>query len=264
MPFLFSKTEIRQVEELKISEITPSEYQPRRMFSENALYELAASIKEHGVLQPVLAVREGGRFSLIAGERRLRAARLAGLDKIPAIVLEKDSRECAEISLIENIQREQLSFFEEAAAYRRLISEFGFTQSELAARLGKKQSTVANKLRLLRLPRTAQVIITASGLTERHARELLRLSDSGRLFAALDYIVQKRLNVAQTEQYINSILEKAPRRPQRACKVADMKIFVNTINKAVSLIRKSGIKPQTELVERDGFVEYTIKIPKTS
>ena len=264
MPFLFSKTENRQVTELETDSIVPSEYQPRKMFSDAALSELAVSIKEHGVLQPVLAVKNADGYSLIAGERRLRAAKLAGLKKIPAIVLDRDSRECAEISLIENIQREQLSFFEEASGYARLIEEFGFTQSEIASRLGKKQSTISNKLRLLKLPPTAQVIIIANNLTERHARELLKIRDRQQLFYALDRIVIKKLNVSQTEQFIESLLNGKPQRPQRICKVGDMRIFVNTINKAVDLIKKSGIKPQTELVDREGFVEYIIKIPKTS
>lgn len=150
MPFLFSKTENKQVTELDIDLIVPSKYQPRKVFSDAALSELSASIKEHGVLQPVLAVKNDDGYSLVAGERRLRASRLAGIKKIPAIILERDSRECAEISLIENIQREQLSFFEEAAGYERLINEFGFTQSQIAQRLGKKQSTVSNKLRLIK------------------------------------------------------------------------------------------------------------------
>ena len=264
MPFLFSKTENKQVTELDIDLILPSKYQPRKVFSDAALSELSASIKEHGVLQPVLAVKSDDGYSLVAGERRLRASKLAGIKKIPAIILERDSRECAEISLIENIQREQLSFFEEAAGYERLINEFGFTQSQIAQRLGKKQSTVSNKLRLLKLPPTAQVMIMANNLTERHARELLRLRDKQQLFCALDHIIVKKLNVSQTEQYIEELQKGAPQRPQRVCKVGDMRIFVNTINKAANLIKKSGIKPQTELLDREGFVEYIIKIPKTS
>lgn len=264
MPFLFSKTEDKQITEVDIELIAPSEYQPRRIFSDSALLELSESIREHGVLQPVLAVRGEKAYTLVAGERRLRAAKLAGLKSIPALILEKDSRECAEISLIENIQREQLTFFEEAAGYKRLIDEFGFTQADIAVRLGKKQSTVSNKLRLLKLPQTAQVIIAANKLTERHARELLRLHDRRQLFYALDRIVAKKLNVAQTESYIDGLLKSGAEAPQRVCKVGDMKIFVNTINKAVNLIKKSGIKPQTELLDREGFVEYIIKIPKTS
>ena len=202
---------------------------------------------------------------MVAGERRLRAAKLAGLETIPVILLDKNSVECAEISLIENIQWEQLSFFEEAEAYRRLADEFGLSQCDIAKRVSKKQSTVSNKLRLLRLPKTAQVIITANGLTERHARELIRLlPDRHLVFSALDHIVLKKLNVSETERYISSILTPPPSPPQRSCKIKDVRIFLNTINKAVDLIKQSGIKPVTKLNETDGFVEYIIKIPKTS
>ncbi len=263
MPFLFSKTDNKQILLLDIDSICPNEYQPRKMFSERALCELAESIKEHGVLSPILVVKRQDGYMLIAGERRLRAAKLAGLKQIPAIEIEKDKKDCAFVALIENIQREQLSFFEEAAAYRQLFDEFNMSQSDIAKHLSKTQSTVSNKLRLLKLPKTAQVIITANNLTERHARELLRIHDRALLFTALDYIVQKKLNVAQTEQYITSLLEPKTA-PQRSGKVRDVRLCINTLNKAVSLIRQSGIKPVTELCEKDGFVEYIIKIPKTS
>lgn len=264
MPFLFTKNE-KQVAELEIEKLSPSRYQPRKLFSDKALEELSASIKEHGVLSPVLVIKAGDdRYELVAGERRLRAARLAGLKTIPSIIINKTEKECAEISLIENIQREQLSFFEEAEGYRRLIEEFGFSQADIATALSKKQSTISNKLRLLRLPLAAQVIITANGLTERHARELLRIGNTTTLYDTLDYVIIKKLNVPQTVEYINSLLAPKPQTAERKCKVAEMKIFINTINKAVGLIKKAGIKPHTQLKESEGFVEYIIKIPKTS
>ena len=264
MPFLFAKTDDKQITEIETKLIQPSEHQPRKLFSERAMAELTQSVREHGVLQPLLVIKSEDGYSVIAGERRLRAAKLAGLERVPVMVLDKDSRECAEIALIENIQREQLSFFEEAEGYRRLCDEFSLTQAEIAQKLSKKQSTISNKMRLLRLPKTAQVIITANGLTERHARELLRISDKHLLFEALDRIVTKKLNVTQTEEYITALLTPQKTPPQRSCKVKDMRIFVNTINKAVNLIKQSGIKPVTKLYETDGFVEYIIKIPKTS
>lgn len=264
MPFLFTKNENTGLSELDISLIEPSPHQPRRVFSEKALGELCESIREHGVLQPLLVIKNGERYTLIAGERRLRASKLAGLEKVPVIILDKDSRECAEIALIENIQREQLSFFEEAEGYRRLIDEFSLSQADIAKKLSKKQSTVSNKLRLLRLPKTAQIMITANGLTERHAREFLRITDKSLLYSALDTVILKKLNVAQTEQYVSKLLTPKVSPPQRSCKVGDVRIFVNTINKAIDLIKQSGIKPLTELSESDGFVEYIIKIPKTS
>lgn len=264
MPFLFTKADNNQILEIETESIEPSASQPRKVFSERSLAELAESIKEHGVLQPLLVTKNGDGYTVIAGERRLRAAKMAGVRTVPAILLTKDSKECAEISLIENIQREQLSFFEEAEGYRRLCDEFNMSQAEIAKRLAKKQSTVSNKLRLLRLPKTAQAIISANGLTERHARELLRITDKHLMFAALDHIITKKLNVRETELYITSVLQPKPTPPQRSFKVKDVRIFVNTITKAVNLIKQSGIKPVTELNETDGFVEYIIKIPKTS
>lgn len=262
MPLIFARTDKRQIVDLEITQIRPSENQPRRTFSERGLSELAASVSEHGVLQPVLVTKEQDGYSLVAGERRWRAAKLAGLSSVPAIIIERDSRECAQIALIENIQREQLSFFEEAAGYERLMREFGMTQTEIAQKVGKKQSTVANKLRLLKLPPTAQVMIVANGLTERHARELLRIHDRQQLFYALDRIITKKLNVSQSEQFIDS-LQNGEKQPRRMCRIADLRIYVNTITKAVNMIKKAGIKPVTELTEHDGFVEYIIRIPKT-
>lgn len=266
MPFLFTKSENKESADtfVDVELIHTSPDQPRKTFSDRATQELSESIKVHGVLQPLLCVKSEDGYSLVAGERRLRAAKLAGLKSVPVTVLDKSARECAEIALIENVQRENLTFFEEAEGYARLIDEFSFTQSEIAKRISKKQSTVSNKLRLLKLPQTARVIICANGLTERHARQLLRIKDRDTLYSVLDYVVQKKLNVSQTEKYITEKLTPPPTLPQRSGKVRDVRIFVNTINKAVDLIKKAGIKPECELTERDGFVEYIIKIPKTS
>lgn len=260
MPFLFTRQQTG-IDMICIAQIKPSKFQPRHHFSQKSLDELASSIKTHGVLSPLLVCRDGDGYELIAGERRLRAAQLAGLDAVPCIVTDKSERDRAEIALIENIQREQLSFFEEAEGFARLIDEFGLSQGDIAERLCKKQSTISNKLRLLKLPATARAVIIAAGLTERHARELLRIHDKDKLFYALDKIVESRLNVPQTEKFITELLQPPPQKPQRSCKVADVRIFINTINKAVDLIKQSGIKPTTKLQQCDGFVEYIIKIP---
>lgn len=262
MPFLFTRQQTG-IDMISPAQIKTSKFQPRRHFSEKAINELAESIKQHGILSPLLVCRVDDGYELIAGERRLRAAVAAGLTEVPCIVSERSDKERAELALIENIQREQLSFFEEAEGYLRLIDEFGLSQSDIAKRISKKQSTVSNKLRLLKLPVTARAIITAAGLTERHARELLRIRDKDKLFFALDKIVENNLNVPQTERFINDLLEPPPQKPQRSCKIGDVRIFINTINKAVDLIKQSGIKPTTKLQERDGFVEYIIKIPKS-
>ncbi len=250
---------------IETEKIVPTKYQPRKEFGDKALLELSQSIRTHGVLQPLIVRQQGEGYLLIAGERRLRAAMLAGLDRVPCIITERDEKSCAEISLIENIQRQNLSFFEEAAALRRLIDEFSLTQAQVAERLGKTQSSIANKLRILKLPAAAQMIISTNNLSERHARELLRLENNNQIFIALDKIIKRRLNVAQTEALIDKMVasKKSDKHMVKAG-VRDVRIFVNTINRAVGMIKKAGIKPITTLGERDGFVEYTIKIPKTS
>ena len=264
MPFKFTKNE-KQIAFIETDKLSKSPNQPRKHFSDNSISELAQSIKIHGILQPLLATKgQNGNYTLVAGERRLRAAKECGLKTVPVIILDKTDSECAAISLIENIQREQLSFFEEADSYKRLICEFGMTQAQISEILSKKQSTISNKLRILKLPITAQSIIVANGLTERHARELLRIKDNQTLYQVLDKIVEKKLNVNQTADYITSILTPKPQKAQISCKIGEMKIYLNTINKAVLLIKKSGIKPETHLQESERFVEYIIKIPKTS
>ena len=241
---------------IETEKIVPTKYQPRKEFGDKALLELSQSIRTHGVLQPLIVRQQGEGYLLIAGERRLRAAMLAGLDRVPSIITERDEKSCAEISLIENIQRQNLSFFEEAAALRRLIDEFSLTQAQVAERLGKTQSSIANKLRILKLPAAAQMIISTNNLSERHARELLRLENNNQIFIALDKIIKRRLNVAQTEALIDKMVasKKSDKHMVKAG-VRDVRIFVNTINRAVGMIKKAGIKPITTLGERDGFVE---------
>jgi ParB family chromosome partitioning protein len=264
MPLLISKNE-KQIEMIKTDKLSSSTFQPRKLFSDKSIKELAESIKQHGILQPLLATKgENGNYILVAGERRLRAAKLCNLKTVPVILLSKNEKDYAAIALIENIQREQLSFFEEAQSYQRLITDYGMTQSEIATALGKKQSTISNKMRILRLPPTAQALIVANSLTERHARELLRISNNQLLYQILDKIIAKNLNVEQTSELISSFLTEKPKKPQVSVKIGEIKLCLNTINKALRLIKKSGIKPQTHLQESEGFVEYIIKIPKTS
>lgn len=263
MPFLFTKQQTGIVM-LETNKIKPSKYQPRKTFAKEALGELAQSIKQNGIIQPLIVLQDADGYMLIAGERRLRAAILAGLDKVPCIINSYSDEKCAELAIIENIQREKLSFFEEAEGYARLIDEFSLSQQEISKRVGKKQSTISNKLRLLKLPPTARAIIVATGLSERHARELLRIPKKETLFFALDKIVEKKMNITQTEQFITSLVAPPIQKPQRFCKIGDIRIFINTLNKAVDMIKQSGIKPTTQLCEKDGFVEYIIKIPKSS
>ena len=250
--------------DIPISKISRNPHQPRVHFAESEIKSLAESIGQYGLLNPLTVREKGEGYELISGERRLRALTLLGVKSAPCHVISADDMKSARIALAENIVRQNLDFFEEATALKKLTDEFGMTQQEIAESIGRTQSAVANKLRLLKLPPTARAIIVAAGLSERHARELLRISKKETLFFALDKIVEKKLNITQTEQFITSLLTPPAEKPQRFCKIGDIRIFINTLNKAVDMIKQSGIKPTTQLCEREGFVEYIIKIPKSS
>lgn len=251
---------------ISVEDIIPAAHQPRTFFKEDSLLELAESIKAHGILQPLLILRAGERYRLIAGERRLRAAKLAGLDKVPCILTEKDPEEAAKLSLIENLQREDLSFFEEAAAYRRLMEDFSMNQAQIAREMNKDPSTIANKLRLLKLPISAQLLIRQNGLTERHARALLKVKDQNLLMELLEKIIESAFNVQQTEELIRKALEPCQKRkkPKRVCSLKDVRLCINTLDHTVATLRSAGIKPQTQIHDEERFVEYIIRIPKTS
>ena len=194
-------------QELLIKNIAANPYQPRCNFDEEKLQELAASIKEFGVVQPVVVRKKGRSYELVAGERRLRAAGLAGLTKVPAIVKDYDDAKMMEIALIENLQSEDLHFLEEAEGYEQLMEQFHLTQEAMAARVGKKQSTIDNKLRLLRLSPAVRKVLVDAGLSERHARALLKLDDDAKRLEVLEVVVAKNYSVRQTEEYINKLLE---------------------------------------------------------
>lgn len=262
---------LSEIRHLPIHNITPNPYQPRRNFDEDALAELAESIRKYGVLQPI-TVRKllNGTYELIAGERRLRACSLAGIRKIPAIVVELNDNDSAVVALVENIQRENLSFMEEAEAYRNLLYHHGLTQEELAASLGKTQSSVANKIRLLKLTRVIREIIKENNLTERHARALLRLDDEKLQIKALEKITDKGLNVRQTDELIEEMLARNAPEPvpfiiptaSRHSGTKDMRLFTNTLRHAIELIRRQGIEATSIETEYDDYIEYTITVPK--
>ncbi len=238
--------------------------QPRMHFDFEELNSLAESIKHNGLLQP-LTVRPGqnGDFELIAGERRLIAARMVGLAKIPCIVMDVNDEKSAVFSLIENIQRQNIGFFEEAAAIERLIKVFGLSREEISKRLGKAQSTIANKLRLLSLSDVSRETIVKSGLTERHARALLRLDDEKQQIRALSIMADKHLTVAESERMINQILGRKKLSKKLPMKnVKDVRIFVNTLNHAVATIRKAGIDADSVKSETEEYIEYVVRIPK--
>ncbi|MDY6029333.1 MAG: ParB/RepB/Spo0J family partition protein [Acidaminococcaceae bacterium] len=231
-----------KVVKLPIESIVPNPYQPRKVFDDNALEELSESIGQYGVLQPLLvAPEEEGKYMLIAGERRLRASKIAALQEVPVIISEYTSQQIAEIALIENLQREDLHFLEEAEGYEKLMNEFHLTQEAMAGRVGKKQSTIANKLRLLKLSEGVRQELTKKGLTERHARALLKL-DEGQREAALKYIVDKGLNVRQCDEYISKLNEsKQENKRKRLLVVSDVRIYLNSIKKIVDAIKDAGI-----------------------
>lgn len=262
---LFPGCSTKRVIELEIDDISPNPSQPRKNFDIEHIEELAGSISQYGLIQPITVRRDGnGGYQLVAGERRLRASKRAGLKKIPAIVMDIDDRTSAMLALIENLQRKNLNFFEEAYAIERLIKTYKLTQEELAKKLSKSQPSIANKLRLLRLCDKEQKIILENNLTERHARALLRLNDEKLRNKTLNHIIDKKLNVQDSERYIENLLEKqnAPVKGKKLLYCRDIRLFTNTINHALSIMRKSGIKAVSQKEETDAYIEYTIKIPK--
>ncbi|OJU16651.1 MAG: nucleoid occlusion protein [Clostridiales bacterium 43-6] len=239
--------------------------QPRTLFDENELQGLSESIKKNGIIQPI-AIRKNkaGSYELISGERRLRAAKMANLQKVPCVLLDVDERKSAVLSLLENLQRQDLTYFEEAEAIYNLICEWGITQQEAAERLGKAQSTLANKLRLLKLSKEQRERITKVQLTERHARALLVLPDHETRDQVLNEIILKGLNVAETESYIAKLMTKTetPKGKRKQIFVRDVRLFLNTINRAIDMMKQSGLDAQSIKKETETHIEYTLKIPK--
>ncbi len=256
-----------KISDIPIIKIRPNKAQPRKVFNEEDLNALSQSITENGILQP-LTVRKvsATEYELIAGERRLRASVLAGLRKVPCIVIKCSEKESAVYALLENLQRSDLGMFEEARGISRLIRRYGLTQQEAAVKLGKTQSTIANKLRLLRLTYEEQEWIENAGLSERHARALLKLGDEGARREALSKIISENLNVQQSENLINLMLNSSPKNDKKQgfskAVIKDVRIFVNTINKAIDTMRLAGIDAQSDKTDTDNFIEYTIRIPK--
>lgn len=270
MVTLFKPTAKQTVMQVPVHSVRPNPHQPRKLFDAHSLDELSSSIRQYGVLQPISVRRlPGGQYELIAGERRLRAAMKAGLSRIPAIAVDMCDDDSAVVALIENVQRQDLSFLEEAEAYSTLLTKHGFTQEELAVKIGKNQSTVANKLRLLKLSPAVMRVISDEQLTERHARALLRLPDEETQLDVLKTIVSQKLNVKETDTLIERMLQDAAQtalaeRPKRVRVLKDVRIFLNTIRHAVSVMRDSGINAMSSQKEYDTYYEYTIKIPKNA
>ncbi len=248
---------------IEIDQIHLNPAQPRMTFSQDQLRVLADSIRENGLLQPI-TVRKNfrGLYELISGERRMRAYSLLGYREIPCIVIEKSDRESAVLALIENIHREDLDMFEQALALKKLISEWNVTQEEAALKLGMAQSTLANKIRLLKLSYEEQQIILENNLTERHARALLRLDDEISRLKVIKEIIAKNLTVAQTDKYITN-LGKSKKNQKRVHIIKDLRLFNSTINKAVKIMKEAGIRTVVNQKEYTDCVEYIIRIDTT-
>ena len=260
----------RKIVSLPVGDIKPNPHQPRRQFSPEDLAELSESIRLYGILQP-LTVRKTGptTFELVAGERRLRAAVLAGMDSVPCILLNVDARRSGLLALVENLQRKDLDFIEEAEGLRSLIRTYGLSQEEAARCISKSQSAVANKLRLLRLPEPVLTRLREEGLTERHARALLRLEDPEAQAAALEHIIRSGLTVAKAEEYIEELLRASaapePRKKKRKAPMVvlkDVRIFLNTVTRGLSMMNRSGVKAVCERTDTEGELVLTIRIPR--
>ena len=238
--------------------IRPNPNQPRTVFTEESLDELADSIRRHGILQPLSVRRTGGGYELIAGERRLRAGVLAGLSEIPCIVMQMDDRESGLVALVENLQRQDLDYIEQARGIRTLIERFSMSQEQAARLLGLSQSAVANKLRLLRHSGEVLEALRRSGLSERHARALLPLSDEGKKLETVEIVAARNMSVVQTEQYVDSLLRtRSPKVPS-----TNVDTFLKHISRSLDRIQASGIPAVSERLETDSRIVLTITIPK--
>ena len=255
----------RKVLWLPAAEIRPNPMQPRRTFEETGLRELAESIRRHGILHPLTVRRTAAGWELVAGERRLRAAVLAGLETVPCLEAEVDGRASALLALVENLQRRDLHYLEEAEAIAAFLHQTGMTQEAVAAQLGMSPSALANKLRLLRLSPACRALLVEHGLTERHARCLLRLEDEQERLAAARYMAQKELNVAQAEQYIErrlAALQSVPPAGRRTFILKDVRLFLNSLDRGLRLIREAGVDAQSGREETEDAIVLTIRIPK--
>ncbi|TBL77463.1 nucleoid occlusion protein [Paenibacillus thalictri] len=261
--FAEKNTASDEVKNVPVNEIVPSPYQPRTIFDDDRIDELCQTIKTHGVIQPIVVRIRNSQYELIAGERRLRAVRKLGLETIPAIIREFNDSQAASIALIENLQREGLTAIEEAAAYQQLIDLHSLTQESLAQRLGKSQSTIANKIRLLNLCEPVKQALMERKITERHARALLSLDNEDAQVKLLEEIIAKELNVKQTETRIAFIKEAAKiKKSKRVSFSKDVRLALNTIRQSVDMVTNSGLKIDTSEKDFEDHYEIVIKIPK--
>lgn len=256
-----------EVIQLPISNISPNRFQPRSIFKEDKIKELAQTIHTHGMIQPIVVRKHDEEtYEIIAGERRWRAVQSLGWETISAIIRNMNDTETASVALIENLQREELTVIEEASAYAQLLELHSLTQEALAQRLGKSQSTIANKLRLLKLPETIQQALLDKKITERHARALIVLKDKDKQIEMLENIIKHHLNVKQTEDQIEKMMlaeeKKEVRRPKLKGFNKDVRIAMNTIRQSLHMVSDTGIDVETEEEDLEDYYQFTIKIPK--
>ena len=263
--FNFISNKKDDILQLPIAKIIPNKYQPRNIFNDEKISELSESIKEHGVIQPIIVRNSHDLYEIIAGERRYRAAKLIGLENIPAIIRDYDDQQSASVAIVENIQREDLTAIEEARAYRQLIDIHQITQSVLAEQMGKSQSTIANKIRLLNLSEPVQTAVLNREITERHARSLLLVKDEAVQVKLLEKIITKNLNVSQTEQMIEELLN--PKEKTKQAKTItkiprNYRLAMNTFNQAIMMVEKTGMNVISKTEELEDSYVITISLPK--
>ena len=262
---LTKEKQVNKVVEIEICRIIPNPNQPRRDFKESEIVALAESISQNGILQPLSVRKIADKYEIIAGERRLRAAMMCELHHVPCIIYDMNDRDSAILAIVENIQRQDLSFFEEAIAIAKLIDFYGMTQEDAAIKLGKKQSTISNKLRLLRLSPREMTLISEAGLTERHARAFIRISDEKTRLSVIEKVITSGLNVEKTERLIEREIkaskEKENLRRRSVIFGGEVKLFLNTIDKAIETMQAAGINAEMERKKGEEFIEYKIVIP---
>ncbi len=258
---------------LRLEDISPNPVQPRRQFDEEGLRELSESIRSYGILNPLTVRLRCGQYELVAGERRLRAARMAGLREVPCILIDVNMEDAGLLALVENLQRRDLDCWEEAEGLRKLIRMFGLSQEEAARRIGKSQSAVANKLRLFKLPEDVRETLRQRGLSERHGRALLRLPEGEAQRAALAVMLEQGMNVAAAEAYVEQLLAAPPREPERPPEargrkktfvMKDLRLFLNTLSRSVDMMRQGGVGADLQREETEDRLILTISIPKTA
>ena len=247
---------------IDIHKIEANGHQPRTHFENEKIQELAVSIQQNGLLQPIVVRPYHGKYQIVVGERRYRACLLAGIEEVPCLVQNYDEQQTATAAIVENIQRENLSAIEEALAYQQILDTQNITQEELAQKVGKKQSTIANKLRLLQLPMTVQEAVRRKDITERHARALLKLDTTAKQNNMLREIMDKGLNVEQTEEKIKKKIEPKKPKPKTKSISQNLKIAMNTLDQAAMMVQQAGVETTVDISETDEEIVYVIKMKK--